>query len=73
MFGLSGKDLPPVTKYIYLALLFILMGAGLMYGFSQIGNKPEKQSNKRRKKSWLKSNKRKKNHDWSRIKEKNHD
>jgi len=51
VFGLSGKDLPPVTKYIYLALLFILMGAGLMYGFSQIGNKPEKQSNKRRKKS----------------------
>lgn len=47
--GISISDLPENAKLIYVIIFALLVGGALWYGLSQLDNKTEKTSNKRRK------------------------
>jgi hypothetical protein len=45
------KNISPKMKFMYIGIVVLISGALLWYGFSQLGKKPEKNKNKRRKKN----------------------
>jgi hypothetical protein len=47
--GISIKDLPESAKLIYVLIFALVVGGALWYGISQLDQKSDKQSNKRRK------------------------
>lgn len=47
--GFSIKDLPDSAKLIYIVIFASIIGAALWYGLSQLDQKNQKPSNKRRK------------------------
>jgi len=47
--GISIKDIPSSAKLIYVLIFAAIVGGALWYGFSQVDQKKEKSSNKRRK------------------------
>lgn len=47
--GISISDLPESAKLIYVCIFAALVGGALWYGISQLDDKKEKPSNKRRK------------------------
>jgi hypothetical protein len=47
--GISISDLPESAKLIYVCIFAALVGGALWYGLSQLDDKKEKPSNKRRK------------------------
>jgi hypothetical protein len=50
LFFFSLKNLSPQVKYLYIVLVFIIGGAMLWYGFSQLEKKPEKRNKKKKQK-----------------------
>lgn len=47
--GVSISDLPHSAKLIYVVIFAAIVGGALWYGISQLDDKKEKSSNKRRK------------------------
>jgi hypothetical protein len=47
--GISISDLPRSAKLIYVIIFAAIVGGALWYGISQLDDKKEKSSNKRRK------------------------
>lgn len=47
--GFSIKDLPDSAKLIYIVIFASIVGGALWYGLSQLDEKNQKPSNKRRK------------------------
>lgn len=49
MFGISFHKLSGFTKFLYAAIFFSLVGAGLWWGFQKLENKDTQKSQKRKK------------------------